>query len=81
MSLKAHAFSVEALIGAEKKRKLEDDDEDNGENCFEEGNEVASLNGSPRLRTERLCASTRSCEIECASDGSRKCHTHTVCDF
>ncbi|XP_062407483.1 T-box transcription factor TBX18 isoform X2 [Sardina pilchardus] len=74
MSLKAHAFSVEALIGAEKKRKLEDDDEDNnGENCFEEGNEVASLNGSPRLRTERLCASTRSCEIECASDGSPDC--------
>ncbi|KAG7460837.1 hypothetical protein MATL_G00203130 [Megalops atlanticus] len=69
MSLKAHAFSVEALIGAEKKRKLEED----GENCFEEVTELSNQNESPRHRADRTCASNRSCEIECASDGSPDC--------
>ncbi|KTG37175.1 hypothetical protein cypCar_00013343 [Cyprinus carpio] len=66
MSLKAHAFSVEALIGTEKKRKLEED----SENCFEEVNEVSNLTESPQPRTGRTCASTRSCETDCASDES-----------
>ncbi|KAG9347654.1 hypothetical protein JZ751_005226 [Albula glossodonta] len=68
MSLKAHAFSVEALIGAEKKRKLEED----GENCFEEVTELSNQNESPRHRADRTCASNRSCEIECTSDGSQE---------
>lgn len=68
MSLKAHAFSVEALIGTEKKRKLEEDNE----NCFEEVNEVSSLTESPQPQTRRTCPSTRSCDIDCASDESRK---------
>ncbi|KAJ8409687.1 hypothetical protein AAFF_G00217460 [Aldrovandia affinis] len=67
MSLKAHAFSVEALIGAEKKRKLEED----GENCFEEVTELSNQNESQRA--DRTCASNRSCEIEFASDGSPDC--------
>ncbi|XP_051736757.1 T-box transcription factor TBX18 [Ctenopharyngodon idella] len=66
MSLKAHAFSVEALIGTEKKRKLEEDNE----NCFEEVNEVSSLTESPQPQTRRTCPSTRSCDIDCASDES-----------
>ncbi|XP_030642949.1 T-box transcription factor TBX18 [Chanos chanos] len=66
MSLKAHAFSVEALIGAEKKQKLEKD----SENYFEEANEVSSLIGNPQLRPERTCASNRSCETDCTSDDS-----------
>lgn len=68
LSVKAHAFSVEALIGAEKRRKLE---EDIG-TCLEEGTVVPELNGSPGPRAERACASDRGSEIECASDGSRK---------
>ncbi|XP_076874721.1 T-box transcription factor TBX18 [Brachyhypopomus gauderio] len=70
MSLKAHAFSVEALIGAEKRQKLEADDL---ESCFEEVNEVSSLAGSPQLRTERTCGSNRSCELDCGSDDSPEC--------
>lgn len=62
MSLKAHAFSVEALIGAEKRRKLEDED---SESCFGEVNEVASLAGS-------ACGGGggRNCDTDC--DASRK---------
>ncbi|XP_016085416.1 T-box transcription factor TBX18-like [Sinocyclocheilus grahami] len=66
MSLKAHAFSVEALIGTEKKRKLEEDNE----NCFEEENEGSNLTESPQPRPGRTCPSTRSCETDCASDES-----------
>ncbi|XP_062323901.1 T-box transcription factor TBX18 isoform X1 [Osmerus eperlanus] len=66
LSVKAHAFSVEALIGAEKRRKLE---EDTG-SCFEEGIEVSDLTGSPGPRAERACANDRGREIECASNGS-----------
>lgn len=62
MSLKAHAFSVEALIGAEKRRKLDDED---SESCFGEENEVASLAGS-------ACGGSggRNCDTDC--DASRK---------
>ncbi|KTG47702.1 hypothetical protein cypCar_00028917 [Cyprinus carpio] len=66
MSLKAHAFSVEALIGTEKKRKLEEDNE----NRFEEVSEVSNLTESPQPQTGRTCPSTRSCETDCASDES-----------
>ncbi|KAI5095521.1 T-box transcription factor TBX18 [Silurus meridionalis] len=59
MSLKAHAFSVEALIGAEKRRKLEDEE---SEGCFGELNEVASLAGS-------ACGAGRICDTDC--DASR----------
>ncbi|RXM34115.1 T-box transcription factor TBX18 [Acipenser ruthenus] len=67
MSLKAHAFSVEALIGAEKKRKLDED----SENCFEEVNEVS--NQDEMQKDERNCSSKRGCEIDCSSDGSPEC--------
>ncbi|KAK1170797.1 hypothetical protein AOXY_G7729 [Acipenser oxyrinchus oxyrinchus] len=66
MSLKAHAFSVEALIGAEKKRKLDED----SENCFEEVNEVSN---QEMQKDERNCSSQRGCEIDCSSDGSPEC--------
>ncbi|XP_006625898.1 T-box transcription factor TBX18 isoform X1 [Lepisosteus oculatus] len=69
MSLKAHAFSVEALIGAEKKRKLEGDSQD----CFEEVNEVSNPNESPQHRADRTSASERGSENECTSDGSHEC--------
>ncbi|KAJ8383190.1 hypothetical protein SKAU_G00039680 [Synaphobranchus kaupii] len=68
MSLKAHAFSVEALIGAEKKRKLEEDDE----NCLEGLTELSNQE-SPRHKADRTCTSKRTCEIDCASDGSPDC--------
>ncbi|KAF7695868.1 T-box transcription factor TBX18 [Silurus meridionalis] len=61
MSLKAHAFSVEALIGAEKRRKLEDEE---SEGCFGELNEVASLAGS-------ACGAGRICDTDC--DASPEC--------
>nr|XP_055043630.1 T-box transcription factor TBX18 isoform X1 [Misgurnus anguillicaudatus] len=64
MSLKAHAFSVEALIGTEKRRKLEDDNE----NCFEDENEVLNLTESTQAGVGRTCS--RSCEIDCPSDES-----------
>ncbi|XP_035277216.1 T-box transcription factor TBX18 [Anguilla anguilla] len=69
MSLKAHAFSVEALIGAEKKRKLEED----GENCLEEVTELSNQSESPRHKADRTCTADRSCDIDCASDGSPDC--------
>ncbi|KAM6954181.1 T-box transcription factor TBX18 isoform 2-T2 [Aplochiton taeniatus] len=62
LSVKAHAFSVEALIGAEKRRKLGEDTE----SCFEEGTEVPDITESPGPVTGRVCASG----IECTSDGS-----------
>ncbi|KAK1801904.1 hypothetical protein P4O66_022539 [Electrophorus voltai] len=69
MSLKAHAFSVEALIGAEKRQKLEEGDT---ESCFEDVHEVSSLAGSPQLRAERTCGDP-SCELDCASEDSPEC--------
>ncbi|XP_023662629.1 T-box transcription factor TBX18 isoform X1 [Paramormyrops kingsleyae] len=68
MSLKAHAFSVEALIGAEKKRKLEEDSE-----SLEETSDGSNPNASPQHGAHRTCASDRSCEIECPSEGSPDC--------
>ncbi|KAK6489759.1 T-box mRNAion factor TBX18-like isoform X1 [Huso huso] len=67
MSLKAHAFSVEALIGAEKKRKLDED----SDNCFEV-NEISNQDESMQ-KDERNCSSQRGCEIDCSSDRSPEC--------
>ena len=68
MSLKAHAFSVEALIGAEKRRKLEEEAEEEeeeegvgekegeGEEEEEEDGscfEEVSGSSSPQARAER----------------------------
>ncbi|KAM4633891.1 T-box transcription factor TBX18 [Polymixia lowei] len=66
LSVKAHAFSVEALIGAEKRRKIEEE----SVNCLEDGTDVSDLTGSPGHRADRACVSDRGSEIECASDGS-----------
>ncbi|XP_031692578.1 T-box transcription factor TBX18 [Oncorhynchus kisutch] len=70
LSVKAHAFSVEALIGSEKRRKLGEDDT---RVCFlEEVTEVLELPSNGGEREERACnrASDRGSEIECVSDGS-----------
>lgn len=63
LSVKAHAFSVEALIGAEKRRRTAD---------REEGNDGSERSRSPELSTDRLNVSERSNEADCASVGSRK---------
>ncbi|XP_036829543.1 T-box transcription factor TBX18 [Oncorhynchus mykiss] len=70
LSVKAHAFSVEALIGAEKTRKLGDDD--TGGCCLDEWTEVLELpaNGGEREKKVYDRAIDRGSEIECASDGS-----------
>ncbi|TRY87029.1 hypothetical protein DNTS_009129 [Danionella cerebrum] len=65
MSLKAHAFSVEALIGSEKKRKL---DEDHDNNSFEEVNGASSPTESSQ--TARSCLRSSSCEVDCTGDES-----------
>lgn len=70
LSVKAHAFSVEALIGAEKRRRTAG--EDAVSPGYEDGTDVSDLTGSPGLRAERACASDRGSEAECASVGSRK---------
>uniref|UniRef100_A0A4W5NXG2 T-box transcription factor 18 n=1 Tax=Hucho hucho TaxID=62062 RepID=A0A4W5NXG2_9TELE len=70
LSVKAHAFSVEALIGSEKRRKLGEDDT---RVCFlEEVAEVLELPSNGGAREERACnrASDRGNETECVSDGS-----------
>jgi len=71
LSVKAHAFSVEALIGAEKRPRTTGEDAESP-GC-EDGNDVSDLTGSPGLRAGRACANDRGSEAECASDGSRKC--------
>lgn len=70
MSVKAHAFSVEALIGAEKRRRTSGEDAV----CpgYEEANDVSDLTGTTALRGGRACAADRTSEAESASDGSRK---------
>lgn len=68
LSVKAHAFSVEALIGAEKRRRTTG--EDAVSPGYEDGTDVSDLTGSPGLRADRACASDRG--SECASVGSRK---------
>ncbi|XP_072218062.1 T-box transcription factor TBX18 isoform X2 [Leuresthes tenuis] len=69
LSVKAHAFSVEALIGAEKRRRTTGEDPESP-GC-EDGNDVSDLTGSPGLRAGRACANDRGSEAECASDGSQ----------
>lgn len=73
LSVKAHAFSVEALIGAEKRRRTA------GEEAlspgYEDGTDVSDLTGSPGPRgdrADRAGTSDRGSEADCASDGSRK---------
>ncbi|XP_051265534.1 T-box transcription factor TBX18 isoform X1 [Dicentrarchus labrax] len=68
LSVKAHAFSVEALIGAEKRRRTAG--EDTVSPGYEDGTDVADLTGSPGPRADRACTSDRGSEAECASDGS-----------
>nr|XP_046229962.1 T-box transcription factor TBX18 isoform X3 [Scatophagus argus] len=68
LSVKAHAFSVEALIGAEKRRRTTG--EDAVSPSYEDGTDVSDLTASPGPRADRACASDRGSEAECASDGS-----------
>lgn len=70
LSVKAHAFSVEALIGAEKRRRTTEEDALSA--GLEEGIDVADLTESSGPRADRACTSDRGSEAECASDGSRK---------
>lgn len=74
LSVKAHAFSVEALIGAEKRRRTAAEDAASG--GLEEGSEGSersrSRSRSPEVRADRVCVSERNSEAECASMGSRK---------
>ena len=70
LSVKAHAFSVEALIGAEKRRKTAG--EDTVAPVYEDGTDVPDLTSSPGPRADRACTSDRGSEAECGSDGSRK---------
>lgn len=66
LSVKAHAFSVEALIGAEKRRKTAGEDAASPD----DGTDVSELTESPGLRADGASASDRG--SECASVGSRK---------
>lgn len=68
LSVKAHAFSVEALIGAEKRRKTTG--EDAASPGDDDGTDVSELTKSPGLRVDGACASDPG--SECASVGSRK---------
>lgn len=61
---------MEALIGAEKRRRTAG--EDAVSPGYEDGTDVSDLTGSPGLRADRACASDRGSEAECASVGSRK---------
>lgn len=70
LSVKAHAFSVEALIGAEKRRRTAA--EDAASPGFEEGSDGSDPTRSPELRADRVSVSDRGSEAECASVGSRK---------
>ncbi|XP_004542270.1 T-box transcription factor TBX18 isoform X2 [Maylandia zebra] len=69
LSVKAHAFSVEALIGAEKRRRT------SGEEVvspgFEDETDVSDVTGSPGLRADRGCTGDRGSEVECGSGGSQ----------
>ncbi|XP_005917817.1 T-box transcription factor TBX18 isoform X1 [Haplochromis burtoni] len=68
LSVKAHAFSVEALIGAEKRRRT------SGEEVvspgFEDETDVSDVTESPGLRADRGCTGDRGSEVECGSGGS-----------
>uniref|UniRef100_A0A672I259 Uncharacterized protein n=1 Tax=Salarias fasciatus TaxID=181472 RepID=A0A672I259_SALFA len=52
LSVKAHAFSVEALIGAEKRRRTSG--EDAMSPGYEDGTDVSDLTGSPGPRCPGL---------------------------
>ncbi|KAM9840068.1 T-box transcription factor TBX18 [Aulostomus maculatus] len=67
LSVKAHAFSVEALIGAEKRRRTSGEDVASPSLLYEDGTDVSDLTGSPGPRAS---TSDRGSEAECASDGS-----------
>ncbi|KAM6905973.1 T-box transcription factor TBX18 isoform 2-T2 [Lycodopsis pacificus] len=68
LSVKAHAFSVEALIGAEKRRRTAGEDAESP--GYDDGTDVADLTGSPGPRADRTCTSDRGSEADCTSDGS-----------
>ncbi|KAL0967143.1 hypothetical protein UPYG_G00248360 [Umbra pygmaea] len=71
LSVKAHAFSVEALIGAEKRRKFSEDE--TGVCCLEGDTELLKLAGTGAKREDGVdCerGSDPGSEIECVSDGS-----------
>lgn len=68
LSVKAHAFSVEALIGAEKRRRTAA--EVAASPGFEEGSDGSDPPRSPELRADRASVSDRGSEAECASVGS-----------
>uniref|UniRef100_A0A8C4RP46 T-box transcription factor 18 n=1 Tax=Erpetoichthys calabaricus TaxID=27687 RepID=A0A8C4RP46_ERPCA len=73
MSLKAHAFSVEALIGAEKKRKLDRERAD----YAEEASKIPKRNDSLE-RNEGSCICDKTPETDCRSDGSSRCLYSTL---
>ncbi|XP_061756954.1 T-box transcription factor TBX18 [Nerophis ophidion] len=68
LSVKAHAFSVEALIGAEKRRRTAGEDVTSA--GYDHGSDVPRVPGSPKPCAGRARASGR-CSEECASDGSK----------
>lgn len=70
LSVKAHAFSVEALIGAEKRRRTAR--EEAAAPGDEHRAEAADLTGSPGPRADGTCTSDRGSEVDCSSDGSRE---------
>lgn len=73
LSVKAHAFSVEALIGAEKRRRTAPEEAVSPGD--EDGTDASDVTGSPGPRAGRASTSDRGSEAECASDGSRKLMT------
>lgn len=73
LSVKAHAFSVEALIGAEKRRRTTG--EDAASSGYEDGTDASDVTGSPGPRAGRVCPSERGSEADCASDASREYRT------
>ncbi|XP_061893409.1 T-box transcription factor TBX18-like [Entelurus aequoreus] len=68
LSVKAHAFSVEALIGAEKRRRTAGEDVTSA--GYDHGSDVPQVPGSPEPCAGRARSSERCSEGECASDGS-----------
>ncbi|KAF0023209.1 hypothetical protein F2P81_023839 [Scophthalmus maximus] len=69
LSVKAHAFSVEALIGAEKRRRTDADD-DVVSPGYEDGTDASEPTGSPVPLADRAGTRDQGSEAECASDGS-----------
>ncbi|KAJ8008732.1 hypothetical protein DPEC_G00081470 [Dallia pectoralis] len=69
LSVKAHAFSVEALIGAEKRRKL---GEETGVCCLGDDTELLELVGTGGQREDKAGdrGNDPGSELECVSSGS-----------